>query len=102
MTINTTNTAAALGTSGKLIPVTGGIVLAGALLWIPAKHRRRFALVLFFLLSIGSIFAIGCGGSSHTTSTGPSGAGTYTFAVTGKDVATGAIVSSTTVTATVE
>jgi hypothetical protein len=57
--------------------------------------------MLFFLLSIGSIFAIGCGGSSHT-GTSPGGAGTYTFTVTGKDAATGTIVSSATVTATVE
>jgi hypothetical protein len=100
MTINTTNTSASLETSGKLIPVTGGVVLAGVLLWIPAKRRHRFTLMILFLLAMGSIFAIGCGGS-HTP-TGPSGAGTYTFAVTGKDTATGAIVSSTTVTATVE
>jgi hypothetical protein len=101
MTITTTNTAAALGTPGKLIPITGGVALAGVLLWIPAKRRRRFTLMLFFLLSIGSIFAIGCGGSSHT-GTSPGGAGTYTFTVTGKDAATGTIVSSATVTATVE
>jgi hypothetical protein len=72
------------------------------LLWIPAKRRRRFTLVLFFLLSLGGIFAIGCGGGSHSTGTGSSGAGTYTFTVTGKDASTGTIVSSATVTSTVE
>jgi hypothetical protein len=102
MTISTSNASTALGTSGKLIPLTGGVALAGVLLWIPAKRRRRFTLVVFFLLSLGGIFAIGCGGGSHSTGTGSSGAGTYTFTVTGKDASTGTIVSSATVTATVE
>jgi hypothetical protein len=104
MTITTTSASAALQKSkpGTLIPAAAGAVLAAMLLWIPAKRRYRFTAMSLLLLAVGSIIATGCGGGSHATPTGPSGAGTYAFTVTGKDVATGLIVSSATVTVTVE
>jgi hypothetical protein len=54
-----------------------------------------FALLLF----VGS-FAVGCGGSPSKTKV--LGTGTFTYTVTGTDAATGALVSTTIVTVSVQ
>jgi hypothetical protein len=104
MTITTTSTSAAFRSArpGALIPAAAGIAVAGLLLWIPALRRYRIALMSLILLAAGSFMVTGCGGSSHSGTNQPSGAGNYTFTVTGKDSATGTIVNSATVTVTVE
>ncbi len=104
MTIITTSTSAALRSTkpGMLIPAAAGIAIAGLLLWIPALRRYRTSLMTLLLLAVGISMATGCGGSSHSVTTPPPGAGNYTFTVTGKDSATGTIVNSTTVAVTVQ
>jgi len=96
VTITSSSTA-----NSAMLARSGTVVLAGLLLfWVPAKRRKRLTMMLGLLLFSGS-FAVGCGGSSsHKTTV--QGTGTFTYTVTGTDAATGALVSKTIVTVTVQ
>jgi hypothetical protein len=81
---------------------SSGTVFLGSLLlfWVPAKRRKRL-MMMVALLVLGGSFAVGCGGSSSTKTT-VQGTGNFTYTVTGTDAATGALVSKTIVTVTVQ
>ena len=97
----TAPTTAALGNTARL-GLPGAALAAMLLLGIPAKRRRRMGLYLVLAL-IGTVTAIGCGGSHTTTPVGQPGttAGAYTVTVSGTDAATGKIVQTTTITVNV-
>jgi len=83
----------------SMLARSGAAVLAGLLLfWVPAKRRKR--LMMFALLLFVGSFAVGCGGSPSKTKV--LGTGTFTYTVTGTDAATGALVSTTIVTVSVQ
>jgi hypothetical protein len=105
MTVTTSTAVTAMlqrpGGRPGLLTAAGGMMLSGLLFgFMPARRRNRF-LTLALLLAVSAGMAIGCGGGgSHKTSV--NGTGTFTYKVTGTDAATGAIVSSATVTVTVQ
>jgi trimeric autotransporter adhesin len=103
MNVTTSTTAAALK-HDKWFSTAGGAALAGLLFFcVPARRRNRFAM-LALLLVAGGAFGIGCGGGGSTpppTST-VNGTGAFTFTVTGTDAATGALVSTATITVNVQ
>jgi hypothetical protein len=84
----------------------GGTVLAGLLMFGIASRRRHFISLLVILLMIVAGGSIGCGGkfftSSSSSSTPATTAGTYVFTVSGTDSANAKLVTSTTVTITVQ
>jgi trimeric autotransporter adhesin len=112
LTITTPTSASAvvLPAGTRWLEAAGGVAVAG-LLWfgVPGR-RRRWPALLAVLLMLGSMAMTGCGGGSSSGSsapatgqtTTPSGVGAYAFTVSGADAATGAVVSSTTVTVNVQ
>jgi hypothetical protein len=104
MNVTTSTTAAAI-----TVPHAGGwqgtveaASLAGLLFcFIPSRRRKRIAFMVLLLAAAGSL-TIGCGGAASTGSTPVNGAGSFTFTVTGTDAASGALVSTTTVTVNVQ
>lgn len=103
MTVTTSTSAQAMSVPqhGKWLGTAGGATLAGLLFFlVPARRRKRWAM-LAMLLILGGTFTIGCGGGS-TKAPPVSGTGTFQFTVTGTDAATETIISTATVTVTVQ
>ncbi len=93
--------------SGTPWYATGGATLACLLLFgIPARRRNWrsvLGMTVVLLTLVSGIIACGGGSSSNNSNSGNPGTtvGSYTVTVTGTDVATGKITSSTTVNLTV-
>ena len=104
VTITTTaSTAAAIPHSGLLyaawLPFTG-LGLLGMAFVVPGKRRKASAILTLMVLGV-LMFAVGCGGSSHTTTPPVDNGtpkGTYTVTVTGTS---GNVTQSTTFKLTV-
>jgi hypothetical protein len=88
------------------VPSAGGLALALLiLLGLPARRRRWTAFLGVLILAV-SITAIGCGGSGSRSTGSTSGSGgttpgNYNVTVSGTDAATGKIVSTVSVSVTV-
>ncbi len=111
-TLTVTTTAAS--TSSLLRPPgldpwrAGGVALAGLLLiGIPLRRRRWLAVLVFVWIAIGAL-AVGCGGGSSSSTPPPvhttpaTTAGNYLFTVTGTDSSNSSLVTSATVTVSVQ
>jgi len=103
------NTALLAPTHMKFLGLGGsGTILAGLLLLgVPARRRRWMAMMvlLWFIVGAGVIGCAGGGGSnsgSGGSSIPATTAGTYTFTVTGTDLANSIITTSTSVAVTVQ
>ena len=113
-TVVTVNTTAASSSSALLSPgrqvwkaLSGGGVLALALLFGVPSWRRRKALMMVALFGIVVAGIIGCGGGGGSSMTPPpttpaTTAGTYTFSVIGTDSSSTKITASTNLTVTVQ
>jgi hypothetical protein len=92
LTVTTTasHTIASLSDHDRNPLIMAGTVLAGCIWFgIPALRRRRLGSSVFFLLLLGSLGAVGCGGSSGSSNASSSqtdpgtSPGTYTLVLTG-------------------
>ncbi len=104
LTVNTT--AATTGAMQKprlgLLPIGGGVAMAGLLFLVMPVRRRRWTTLLGAIVLMAAVgFSAGCGGGTVQTPSNPgTTAGTYTVTVTG--TASGATAATTTVSVTVQ
>ncbi len=113
-TVVTVNTTAASSGNALLSPgrqvwkaLSGGGVLALALLFGVPSWRRRKALMMVVLVGIVVAGMVGCGGGGGSSTNPPpttpaTTAGTYMFSVSGTDSSNTKITASTNVTVTVQ
>jgi len=113
-TVVTVKTTAASSGSAILVPgqrgwrvLSGGGVMALALLFGVPSWRRRKALMMVVLFATLAGGVIGCGGGGSSTTNPPPNtpattAGSYTFSVMGTDSSNTKITASTNVTVTVQ
>jgi subtilase family serine protease len=80
------------------------VAMAGLLMLGFIKRRSRMARLLMAILAIGLAgpFLSGCGGGGTVAPSTPTPAGSYTVTITGHDIATSTITSSTTLTIVVQ
>jgi trimeric autotransporter adhesin len=105
MTVTTTTTKAALQAPHRngWLATASGTALAGLFLFcLPARRRYRLTMLALLLTLGGVVGIIGCGGGGGGGTSPVTGAGAYSFTVTGTDAASGSIVSKATITVTVQ
>jgi heme A synthase len=85
-----------------LLPIGGGVAMAGLLFLVMPDRRRRWTTLLGAIVLMAAVgFSAGCGGGTVQTPSNPgTTAGTYTVTVTG--TASGATAATTTVSVTVQ
>jgi trimeric autotransporter adhesin len=102
------NTGASVIASANPAPAAGsnglpyGLVAAAGVLLLGLRRRAKWITTLGCLLLLaGAGLAIGCGGSSGSSSSGKVDKGTYSLALDGADTTSSSIAASTTLTLTV-